>query len=171
MRLLDFNRLLEDTEMREGKIEEYTKSQIIRKEEINNAEMEGHIAKAEHNLSFIQDNIKLGYYDWCITGCYYATYHAALALLLKKGFATKNHDATLCLLMKEYYKQGMTKEEIELLNRFFLDYQDLLFYVEAKNKREEASYASKYKFNKNTVEDLRLKAILFVNKAKTILNG
>ncbi|MEK6921598.1 MAG: HEPN domain-containing protein, partial [Nanoarchaeota archaeon] len=89
MKLFDFNKLLENTELREGKIENYTKSQIIRKEEGNTAEIEGHIAKAEHNLSFIQDNIKLGYYDWCITGCYYATYHAALALLLKKGFTTK----------------------------------------------------------------------------------
>ncbi len=60
-------------------------------------------------------------------------------------------------------------EEIELLNKFFLDYQDLLFYVQAKNKREEASYASVYKFDKKVVEDLRLKTILFVNKAKTIL--
>ncbi|MBI5073231.1 HEPN domain-containing protein [Candidatus Woesearchaeota archaeon] len=128
MKLFDFNKLLENTELREGKIKEYTKSEIIKKEEANNAEIKGHVAKAEHNLSFIQDNIKLGYYDWCITGCYYATYHAALALLLKKGFITKNHDATLCLLMREYYKQGMTKEEIELVNKFFLDYQDLLFY-------------------------------------------
>lgn len=171
MRLLDFNRLIENTELREGKIKEYIKNQIIQKEETTNTEIEGHITKAEHNLNFIKDNIKLGYYDWCITGCYYATYHAALALLVKKGFATKNHDATLCLLMREYYKQGVTKEEMELLNKFFLDYQDLLFYVQAKNKREEASYASVYKFDKKVVEDLRLKAILFINKAKTILNG
>lgn len=44
-------------------------------------------------------------------------------------------------------------------------------YTKSQIIREEASYASKYKFDKNTVEDLRLKAILFVNKAKTILNG
>ncbi len=54
MRLLDFNKLLENTELREGKIEDYTKSQIIKKEEANSAEINGHIAKAEHNLSFIQ---------------------------------------------------------------------------------------------------------------------
>jgi len=41
--------------------------------------------------------------------------------------------------------------------------------AQAKNKREEATYSSKYKFDKKTVEELKLKAILFINKAKEII--
>ena len=73
------------------------------------------------------------------------------------------------MLIKHYYKKGVSREEINLINEFFLDYHDLLFYVESKSKREDATYSTKYKFDKPTVEKLRLKAILFVNKAKDIL--
>jgi len=45
----------------------------------------------------------------------------------------------------------------------------LLFYVESKNKREDATYSTKSKFDKNEVEKLRIKAILLVAKFKSIL--
>ena len=117
----------------------------------------------------MKDNIGMGYWDWCVSGCYYAVYHAALALIMKKGFSSKNHDATLCILMQEYYDKGIDKEDIGLINRFYLDYQDLLFYVDSKNKREDATYLSKYKIDKTNVEELRKEAIDFVNKAEDIL--
>ena len=90
-------------------------------------------------------------------------------MILSKGYITKSHDATLCILIKEFYKKGINFEDIELINNFFLDYQDILFYVQSKKKREEATYSTKLLFDRNTVEGLRLKAILFIDKAKTIL--
>lgn len=53
----------------------------------------------------------------------------------------------------------------------FIDYQDILFYVESKNKREDATYSTKTKFGKKEVEQIRLKAILLVSKLKSILEG
>ena len=38
-----------------------------------------------------------------------------------------------------------------------------------KDKREETTYSSKYNFDKNNVEELRLKTIDFINKAREIL--
>ncbi|HLC74959.1 MAG TPA: HEPN domain-containing protein [Candidatus Nanoarchaeia archaeon] len=137
---------------------------------MDKAEINGHVAKAEHNLQFVGDVLKLGYNDWCITGCYYASYHIVLALILTKGYSSKNHLATLCVLIKEFYNRGVNKEDIELIDSLFIDYHDLLFYVESKNKREEASYSSRRMFDKNTVEKLRLKAALFVDKVKTVIN-
>jgi len=169
MNLKELNKLIENQDIVNEAIEKYEKKFIIRRNKIDEFEIQGHFEKAEHNLKFIQDNLKLGYFDWCITGCYYSVYHAALALLLAKGYTSKNHDATLCVLIKEYYKQGIDEKDIELINNFFLDYQDLLFYVQSKNKREEATYSSKYKFDKKVVEELRLKSILFINKVKEIL--
>lgn len=170
MKIKELNRFIEHSNLVNNRIKRYGKEGIIRKQSSDENEIRGHIEKSEHNLKFIQDNLKIGYFDWCITGCYYAVYHAALALIIAKGYISKNHDATLCILIKEYYKQGgIDKRDIELINKFFLDYQDLLFYVQSKNKREEATYSSYYKFDKKTVEELRLKSILFVNKAKEIL--
>jgi len=153
------------------RIKFYESKKIIQKVSFDLEEIKGHISKSEHNLKFVLDNMKLGYYDWCITGCYYAIYQIALALIRAKEVYSKNHDATLCLLARDYYQDGITKEDIELINVFFLDYQDLLIYVHTKDRREEASYSSKYNFDKEKVEELRLKTIDFINKARGILDG
>ena len=52
---------------------------------------------------------------------------------------------------------------------FLLDYQDILFYVESKNKREDATYSTKTKYSKQETEQLRVKSTLFVSKIKLII--
>ena len=79
-----------------------------------------HVQKAIHNLQAMAIFKENGYSDWAIVGCYYAAYHMALALILKKGFSSKNHDATLCILIKEYYNKELSSLDIELLNIFLL---------------------------------------------------
>lgn len=170
MEIKVLRRLIANPRLLSRKIAFYEKKQIIHKVPFDLEEIKGHISKSEHNLKFVLDNMKLGYYDWCITGCYYAIYQIALALIRTKQIYSKNHDATLCLLARDYYKEGITQQDIELINIFFLDYQDLLIYVHTKDKREEASYSSKYIFDKNNVEELRLKTIDFINKARGILD-
>jgi uncharacterized protein (UPF0332 family) len=171
MKLKDLDRLIAGRELLERKISDYESERIIVRTEKEEFQISGHMAKAEHNLKFVKDNIGLGYFDWCITGCYYAVYHAALSLIISKGYYSKSHDATICVLIREFYRHGITQEDILLINRFFLDYQDIVFYVQSKNRREKASYSSSYYFDKAEVEELRLKAILFVNKAKEILKS
>ena len=90
-------------------------------------------------------------------------------MLILKGYKTKNHDATLVMLIKEYYSDGLTGDDIALLNKTFLNYHDLLFYIRAKGKREEASYSTRYSYGQETVENLRRETINYVNKAKEIL--
>ena len=171
MKIEELNNLLVDATLLNGKIEFYEKKKIITLVPFDLAEINGHLEKSEHDLKFVSDNMSLGYFDWCITGCYYASYQIALALIRAKGVYSKNHDATLCLLARDYYKEGITKEDIELINMFFLNYQDLLFYVQSKNRREEASYGIKYNFDKKDVEKLRLKTIEFIDKARRILQS
>jgi len=72
------------------------------------------------------------------------------------------------VLIKEFYRKELTKEDIKTITRF-LDYQDVLFYVESKTKREKASYTTRTSFEPKEVESLRLKAVLFLDKAKQIL--
>ena len=164
-------RLLRNPKLLNKKISFYEKKKIIENVPFDLEEIKGHIQKSDHNIKFVTDNLNLGYYDWCITGCYYAIYQISLALIRAKKVYSKNHDATLCLLARDYYKEGITQQDIELINIFFLDYQDLLIYVNTKEKREEASYSSRYDFDKKHVEELRLKTISFINKAKDILNN
>ncbi len=168
MKEYDLKQLLENKELLNDHLQEFLTNKILFQQEIDISEIQGHFLKSENNLRFIQENIKLGFLDWAITGCYYACYHAALALILTKRYSSKNHIATLCVLIKEFYKKELTEEDIEILSNF-LDYQDVLFYVESKNKREDATYSTKIKFTKQEVDALKLKAILFVSKIKSIL--
>ncbi len=164
----ELNRLMQDKQYLDFQIGYHLKTKVVFPQEIKSGEILGHIEKAEHNLNFVKDN-SVKYSDWAIVGCYYAAYHIAMALLLKKGFFSKSHDATLCLLIKHYYNLELSAEDFELLNNFYLDTQDIQFYVESKLEREKASYSSQIVFDKTTVNTLQFKTILFVNKCKEIL--
>jgi len=168
MREYDLRQLLDNKTLLNEKIKEFLAKRILSQQDKDVNEIQGHLLKAENNLRFIQENIKLGFLDWSITGCYYACYHAALALTLTKGYTSKNHIATLCILIKEFYKKDLSQEDIETLSNL-LDYQDVLFYVESKNKREDATYSTKLKFSKQEVEQLRIKSTLFIAKIKGII--
>ncbi len=165
------NKLLSSDAIVSEKIKQYLADRTISKASPDKQEIKGHLMKADHNLKFVSDNIGLGHFDWCITGCYYAVYQAALALIISKGYYSKSHDATLCILIKEYYGKGVSADEIELLNKFFLDYQEILFYVQSKEKREDASYSTRIMFDKPIVNEFRIKAALFVDKTKQIMES
>jgi len=169
MKEYDLNKLVANPDLVDEKIKDFFDKKVIQSGKLDPGEIKGHLLKAEYNLRFVNDNIKLQYFDWAITGCYYASYHAALALILTKGYSSKNHLATLCILIKEFYQKGLSREDLEILSNF-LDYQDVLFYVESKNKREDATYSTKTKFERKEIEQLRIKAVLFVSKIKYILN-
>jgi uncharacterized protein (UPF0332 family) len=126
------------------------------------------MSKANHNLKFVKDINTAKYIDWGIVGCYYSCYHAALSLIMTKGFSSKNHLATLLILIKEFYNKELNKDDLETFSNA-LDHEDILFYVESKNKRENASYSSNMIFNKKDFENLRIKSILFVSKIREII--
>lgn len=168
MKEYELKHLLENQQILDKNIKELINKEALIKQAPDYAEVKGHMLKAENNLRFVAENIRLKFYDWSITGCYYACYHAALALILTKGYSSKNHLATLCILIKEFYKNPLTKEDIELFSNF-LDYHDVLFYVESKNKREDATYSTKILFDEKETNQLRIKAVMFVNKIGEIL--
>ena len=170
MKEYDLQKLINDPETVEEKIKELLEKGLLFEQEIDREEVGGHVLKAEHNLRFIADIAEKKYFDWALTRCYYACYHAALALIQTKGCTSKNHLATLCVIIREFYKKELTKEDVELLSDF-LDYEDVLFYVETKNKREDATYSTKTLFDKKDVERLRIQAAMFVNKLKEIITN
>ena len=168
MREYDLNKLMDNSDFIDEKLNNFLLDNTLKKQPVDKEEIKGHLQKANHNLRFVAENIKLDFSDWAITGCYYASYHAALALIMSKGHSSKNHLATLCVLIKEFYENGLDRKDIEIISTF-LDYKDILFYVESKEKRESATYSTNLLFNKKDVEQLRIKAVLFISKIKEIL--
>jgi len=162
---------LEDEKARTTDFQNYLKSKKIKLETENEELVQGHIEKADHNLKFVKSALELKEFnDWAIVSAYYAIYHAALALCALKGYSTKDHSATLLILIKEFYKKLLTKEEIETIGIYSIEKEEVLYYIEARNKRSKASYSTEKVFDKNEAETLRLKAINFVNKVKNIIN-
>ena len=167
MKQFELNQLLNNASLVEDKIQDYLKERVLFKLE-SKSEIQGHIAKAQHNLNFLNE-IKEEYNDWTLVVSYYAVYHMALSLILTKGYFSKNHDATLCVLIKHFYKKQLTEEDFKLLNSF--DTEDILFYVQSKQEREKASYSSKIVFDKKIVNNIKIKTRLFINKAKEIIDN
>lgn len=150
----------------------YLKKNLLKKEDDIKFLPYSHLDKAEYNLKFInflEENKK--FYDWIIVGCYYTIYHSALALITKKGFSSKNHLATLCALIKFYYKENkeLTEEEIKLVSNSSLEKQEISYFAHAKAKREAASYGISEEFNKKEAEILLVETLRFLNKTREIL--
>ena len=163
---------LENTKEVENSFNFYLKKEILKQETESRFLPTSHLKKAEYNLSFVnflKDNKR--FYDWIIVGCYYTIYHSALALITKKGFSSKNHLATLCTLIKFYYKQekSLSIEEIKLVSKSSLEKQEVSYFAYAKEKRETASYGLSEEFNKAEAEELLEKTIQFLNKTREIL--
>lgn len=124
-----------------------------------------HLDKAKHNLSFV-DSLKSEFNDWKVIGLYYSLYHSSLALLANKGFISKNHNATLLFLIKNY---SLSYDEIELIDQLSITKDDAEFYAGLKKERHDASYATSALFSDNRVEELKSKTISLINKIRAIL--
>lgn len=163
---------LENEERREADFQKYLKKRKIKTETEKKELVKGHLEKADHNLKFVKSTMELKEFnDWAIVSAYYSIYHASLALCALKGYSTKDHFATLLIIIKEFYNKGLSKEEIETVGRTTIEKEEVLYYIEAKTKRTKASYSTQKIFDKNEAESLRLKAIDFVNKAKGIIDS
>ena len=160
---------MENSKKVEDSFNFYIIKEMIKSEKEINYLSKSHLKKAEYNfkfINFLEEN--KSFYDWIIIGCYYAIYHCALALIIKKGYSSKNHLATLCALIK-FYHDKLNKEEIKLVSISSLEKEEVSYFVYAKEKRETASYGISEEFNKNEAIDLKEKTTKFLNKTREIL--
>jgi uncharacterized protein (UPF0332 family) len=104
-------RLVNESDEINHLIDDAIKTKMLLEQEIIIEEINGHIQKSEHNLRFVNENIKLGFLDWSITGCYYACYHSALSLILTRGYFSKSHLITLALLIRDFYGKDFPVDE------------------------------------------------------------
>lgn len=159
---------LSDRDQLEVSFQNYLRRRIIKRMPRSQNLVDAHIEKADHNLEFSyfllnQDR----FLDWTIVGLYYAVYHASLALLAESGFSSKDHTATLCFLIRNYSE--FSEEDINLYYDRAITQEEIQFYTRLKSERQKASYSTEIVYDEEHVGNLREKAIMFVNKAKTIL--
>ena len=160
-------------------LDNYIKKKILKKV---SDEAKLHLKRTDHNLTFAnwiiekhKDEIPKifggdNFYDWVISIYYYAIYHAALALMSKEGFTSKNHSATLAFLIYHHYhsEKALDKEDVELIVSS-LDREDIETLGISKELREKACYDVHESFEKKLAEQIREQAVDFANKIKLLL--
>ncbi len=108
--------------------------------------------------------------EWIAISGYYAMYTAALALLAKIGFRSKNHTATLLVLEKYFVKKNLLDESTYLtLKNAVFQKQEIDKLAEARHQREIAQYSITKQTTKDIAEKIRQDAYFFVNKCEELL--
>lgn len=133
----------------------------------NSELVQSHLKKARHNIQFYKLNKERHEFnDWLIVALYYSLYHCALALITHRNYTSKNHYATILLLIKEY---SITQDEAKLIHELSINKDDAELYTNLKEERHSASYATNIKFTNETIEDYENKVLDFANKTEELI--
>jgi uncharacterized protein (UPF0332 family) len=166
---MNIDKLFEDRKYLDEEIRFFTSKKQMRRIEENKELVDSHMKKARHNLAFYKLNKEHDNYgDWLIVALYYSLYHVALALITNKKYASKNHYATILILIKEY---SISKDEASLLHELSIKKEDAELYTQLKDDRHKASYQTNIAFTKTAIDDYENKVIDFLNKAEEMLQS
>jgi uncharacterized protein (UPF0332 family) len=72
--------------------------------------IEKEITSAEYDLSRSKESIEDKDYKWASVQAYYSMFHAAKALVLKKGYREKSHYCLIVAIRELYVKDGTMKD-------------------------------------------------------------
>ena len=89
-----------------------------------------------------------------------------MALITKRNYYSKNHHATIIILIKEY---SISEDEAELINELSIGKGEAELYTNLKQDRHDASYSTDIKFTKELIEDYQREVIKIINKAEEII--
>src|SRR3989339_846177 len=164
---MDIDRLFSDKEYLEKEIHFFITKKQVKKIDNNPELVSSHRKKARHNLEFYKLNEEHHKFnDWLIVTLYYALYHSALALITNRYYSSKNHYATILILIKEY---SITKDEARLLDELSINKEDAELYTNLKDDRHDASYATNIKFSQEIIKDYENKVLDFINKTEELI--
>lgn len=111
-------------------------------------------------------------YEWVVITGYYAMYTAAISLLAKIGYRSKNHTATFCVLEEFFVKKKILDEDILILLKSAMFHKEEIEKLsDARHKREIAQYSITKQTTKSIAEKIKKDAYDFVNKCGEIING
>ena len=164
----------------------YIKRELLIKDESVKRLANEYLSKAKNNLitlkildEFQNDkpfrkklNIPEDYstYEWVVITGYYAMYTAAISLLAKIGYRSKNHTATLYVLEEFFVKKKILDEDILMLLKSAMFHKEEIEKLsDARHKREIAQYSITKQTTKSIAEKIKKDAYDFVNKCEEII--
>jgi len=164
---MDISQLFLEKKLLEDKYDFFIRKGLIRHIGDNEDLVVAHLEKAKHNMLFFEKNINDSQFnDWLIVTLYYALYHAVLALIVKKGYSSKNHTASLVFLIKHY---SQLKDDIFLVHELSIKKEDAELYTKLKEDRHKASYESKANFTDRNIYKYKQKVKDFIQKTEELI--
>lgn len=164
---MNIDKLFSDKEYLEKEINFFIIKKQIRKISNNPELVMSHLKKARHNLEFYRLNREhRKFNDWLIVALYYSLYHSALALITNREYSSKNHYATILILIKEY---AITKDEARLLDELSINKEYAELYTSLKDDRHDASYATNIRFSQEIIINYENRVLDFVNKTEELV--
>lgn len=164
---MNIDKLFSDKEYLKNELNFFIIKKQVKKIDNNPELVNSHIKKARHNLEFYKinkENHKFN--DWLIVTLYYSLYHSALALITKKNYSSKNHYATILILIEEY---PITQNEAKLLNELSINKEDAELYTNLKDDRHDASYTTNIRFSQETIKEYENQVLDFINKTEELI--
>ena len=166
---MNIDKLFSDKEYLEKEINFFVTKKQIKKIENNKELVNAHVKKSRHNLEFYKLNKEhTKFNDWLIVTLYYSLYRSALALITNRNYSSKNHYATILILIQEY---AITKDEARLLDELSINKEDAELYTNLKDDRHDASYATNIKFSQEIIKDYENQVLDFVNKTEELMQN
>lgn len=164
---MDINKLFSNQKLLDGKYAFFLKKGLIVNIGDNEDLVAAHLEKAKHNMLFFEKNFNDSQFnDWLIVTLYYALYHAVLSLIVKKGYSSKNHTASLVFLIKHY---SQLKEDILLVQELSIKKEDAELYTKLKEDRHKASYESKVNFTDKNINEYKQKVKDFIQRTEELI--
>ncbi len=150
----------------------YIKRELLIRDETVKSLANEYLTKAKNNLitlkilDELQDdkvfrkkyNIPNDYstYEWVVICGYYSMYTAALSLLAKAGYRSKNHTATLCVLEEFFVKKKILDEDVLILLKSAMFHKEEIEKLsDARHKREIAQYSITKQTTKSIAEKIK----------------
>ena len=163
-----FNYFLKIKKIKENKLKLFKKH--IDKS-LSNLEFANFILE-EHDYSIKEKLPNKTFYDWCIVIYYYAIYHAASALVAKAGLETSSHLGTITAITLIFYHKSniLQRDEVEfLIDKIFLNKEDIDLVMNSKELRENASYHPDALFELRQATELKTQAVEFIGKVRGLI--
>ena len=110
--------------------------------------------------------------EWVVITEYYAMYTAAISLLAKISYRSKNHTATLCVLEEFFVKKKILDEDVLILLKSAMFHKEEIENLsDARHKREIAQYSITKQTTKSIAEKIKKDAYDFINKCEEIIES
>jgi len=109
--------------------------------------------------------------EWIVITAYYSMYMAALSILAKLDYKSRNHSATIIALEELFVrKRLLEKEYIEILDKIRIKKEEIEELNKARDRREAAQYSVTKETTKNIAEETRIDAHKFVDKMEELFD-